>query len=243
MPLAPKVAVGLLVVGAVVAGLSHTWSADEPDHGVGDCTGPIACIKPQLEGTIVGIQPGTRTVVRLSGVQEVFVTQGPFHHYASLTVTIGPGRWVAPGHWQAAHDAMDLFIGELIMAVPGHIATTIAGQTMGFSGVVYRIRGNLVTLQRVNYFGDNSQGQGLYQLAPTLTTFHIAPYTLFSWEGLNAPAFDLAQLRVGQYIDGLWEGSTAYPVAAQWTVFPSLAAWAGTAPLPSDYAILYPAPP
>lgn len=194
------------------------------------CHGGLACVPPQLEGTIARIHPGTRTILHLVNVQEVLRTNGPFHHHTTLTVTIGPGRWVGTGHWQGVHDTMDLFVGESIMATPGRISATIAGQSIGFFGVVYRIQGNLVTLQKTHFVGDNGQGQSIYRLIPTLTAFHITPYTRIDWEGNSTATMAPSQLRVGQFIDGLWEGSPSYPIADQWTVFPAAASFNG-APL------------
>ena len=180
---------------------------------------------PQLEGTITAIKPGAATRVTLSDVQEALTTDGAFHHYASMTITIGPGQWVGPKHWQATHDAMDLFVGESIAASPQHLARTIAGQPDGFSGIIRRIQGNRVTLQRAEFVGDNHSGRPIERLLPVLTTFRIAPYTLLSWEGASQPPFPASQLQVGQYIDGLWEGAVSHPIADQWTIFPSASAW------------------
>lgn len=186
------------------------------------------CFPPQLEGTIARIHPGSRTILHLVNVQEILKPNEWFHHYATLTVTIGPGRWVGPGHWQGAHDAMDLFVGEPIMATPGRISATIAGQPVPFQGVVYRIQGNRVTLQKIHYVGDTGHGLSIVRLMPTLTVFHIAPYTRLDWEGNSTSIMPPSGLRVDQFIDGTWEGSPSYPIADQGTIFPSAAAFAGT---------------
>ena len=180
---------------------------------------------PQLEGTITAIQPGPATRVTLSHVQEALTTDGAFHHYASMTITIGPGHWVGPRHWQGSHDSMDLFVGEAIAASPKHIARTIAGQPNGFSGIVRRIQGSLVTLQRTKFVGDNSTGHAIERLMPVLTTFRVAPYSQFSWQGGSQPPFSARQLKAGQYVDGLWEGAVSHPIVDQWTIFPSATAW------------------
>ncbi len=180
---------------------------------------------PQLEGTIVAIHPGPKTRVTLRNVQEVLKNNGPFHHHPILTVTLGPGKFVSPGHWQAAGDAMDLFIGESIAAVPDAIASTITGNPHNFSGIVHGIQGSLVTLQKVTFVGDNSHGTAIYRLQPTLTRFHVTPYSRFSWEGNGGQSLPFSHLRVGQFVDGAWEGSKDYPIADQWTVFPSAKAF------------------
>ncbi len=198
---------------------------------------------PQLEGTITSIQPGPSTQVTLSHVQEALTTDGKFHHYASVTVTIGPGQWVAPQHWRGSHDSMDLFVGEAIVANPRHIARTIAGQINGYSGIIRRIQGNLVTLQKTKYVGDNSTGHAIDRLMPVLSTFHIAPYSQFSWEGGTTPPFSASQLKVGQYVDGLWEGAASYPIVDQWTIFPSDKAFDGSILESPQYAKLTHEPP
>ena len=197
---------------------------------------------PQLEGTITAIQPGAATRVTLAHIQQALRTDGPFHQYAAMTVTIGPGRWVAPHHWQGSHDAMDLFVGEAIAAVPQHIARTLAGQPTGCLGVIRRIQGDLVTVQITNYIGDNRTGHSIYRLTPTFTTFHIAPYSQFSWEGNPKPPFSASQLKVGQYVDGTWEGAQAYRVADQWTIFPTVSAFDGGILEPVSGASLTPQP-
>ncbi len=107
---------------------------------------------------------------------------------------------------------MDLFVGEAIAASPKHIAHTMAGQPNGFSGIIRRVQGNLVTLQRTKFVGDNSTGHATLRRRPVLTTFRIAPYSRFSWQGGNQPAFSAGQLKAGQYVDGLWEGAVSHPI-------------------------------
>jgi len=226
-----------LVIGAI---LNMAGCGQSSPSGVSD--GP-AQWGPQLEGTITSIQPGISTQLTLSHVQEALKTDGKFHHYASMTVTIGSGRWIAPQHWQGAHDSMDLFIGEAIAANPNHIATTITGQPNGYSGVIRRIQGNLVMLQKTKYIGDNSTGHAIDRLMPVLTTFHIAPYSQFSWEGDTQPHFSVRQLKVGQYVDGLWEGAASYPIVDQWTIFPSDSAFDGSVLESPQYAKLTRQPP
>lgn len=194
---------------------------------------------PQLEGTITAIHPGSQTTVTLRNVQEALKNNGPFHHHATLTVTLGAGRFVSPGHWRASGDAMDLFIGESIAAVPGAIAKTITGNPHGFPGIVYRIRGSVVTLQKLTFVGNNAQGAAIYRLEPTLTRFHVAPYSRFSWEGNGRESMPYSHLRVGQLVDGLWEGSKAYPIADQWTIFPSAKAFGAILEYPHDKTLQY----
>ena len=213
---------GKLAMGAAAMGTALLLAGCGSQLGASD---PPAQWGRQLEGTITAIQPGPATRVTLSHVQEVLTTDGAFHHYASMTVTIGAGQWVGPKHWQGSHDSMDLFVGEAIEASPHHIARTIAGQPNGFSGIVRRVQGSLVTLQRTKFVGENSSGHAIERLMPVLTTFRIAPYSQFSWQGGGQPAFSASQLKVGQYVDGLWEGAVSHPIADQWTIFPSATAW------------------
>lgn len=194
---------------------------------------------PQLEGTIIAIHPGSKTTVTLRNVQEALKTNGPFHHHATLTVTIGVGRWVSPGHWRASGDAMDLFVGESIAAVPGAIAKTITGNPHGFSGIVYRIRGSFVTLQQLTFVGNNAQGAAIYRLEPTLTRFHVTPYSRFSWKGNGRESMPYSHVRVGQFVDGLWEGSSMYPIADQWTIFPSAQAFGAVLKQPGYQTLQY----
>ncbi len=230
---------GRAVAGAAALALSLLLAGcGQGGAGSGVSTGP-ARWAPQLEGTITAITPGAATRVTLSDVHEALTTDGAFHHYASMTITIGPGQWVGPKHWQAAQDAMDLFVGEAIDASPHHLARTIAGQPDGFSGIIRRIQGNRVTLQRVKFMGDSGSGRPIERLMPVLNTFRLAPYTvLFGASGSSMPA---SQLTVGQYVDGLWEGAVSHPIADQWTIFPSASAWG---PLESPhYAHLSQEPP
>ncbi len=71
----------------------------------------------------------------------------------------------------------------------------------------------------------NSTGHTLERLMPELTTFRIAPYSRFFWQGGSQPPFSASQLKAGQYVDGLWEGAVSHPIADQWTIFPSASAW------------------
>jgi len=176
---------------------------------------------PQLEGTILRIIPGPSTTVVLGHAQEVLKADGPFHHFSQLTIRIGPGRWVGPQHWQAAHDAMDLFIGEAVMAVPGHILATITGQPHQCGGIVRSIHGRTVLLQDAVYVGDTARGEALYTLMPQLTRFSWAPYSRFTWEGNGSITHALSTLKRGQWVVGLWEGMPYHHIIDQWTLFPS----------------------
>lgn len=204
-------------------------------HGDTRSMGGPAQWGPQLEGTISQIVPGPHTRVVLKNAQEAVKTDGRFHHYATLVLSIGPGSWTAPNHWRAKHDSMDLFVGEPVAAVPGHVADTIAGQPNNFQGIVRRIHGDRVTLQRVKILGTTRTGNTA-RLLGTETVFYMAPYSRFSWKGNGAmPA---GNLRVGQYIDGLWEGWPSYPIIDQWTVFPDAKAFLGTSIEAPHYAHL-----
>ncbi len=237
MSIRKKFVIGVAAMGAILSLVGCGQNA--PLRAIGT---PLQW-GPQLEGTITSIQPGSSTEVTLSHVQEALTTDGRFHHYASMVVTIGPGRWIAPQHWQGAHDSMDLFVGEAIAATPKHIASTIAGQPHGYSGVIRQIQGTLVTLQKTQYIGDTSTGHAIARLMPVLTTFHVAPYSKFLWEGNAHPSFLPRQLKVGQYVDGLWEGAAAYPVIDQWTLFPSANAFDGSVLESPHYAKLTHEPP
>jgi hypothetical protein len=176
---------------------------------------------PQLEGTILRIIPGRSTTVVLGHAQEALKADGPFHHFSQLTIRVGPGRWIGPHHWQATHDAMDLFIGEAIIAVPGHIASTIAGQPHQCGGIVRSVHGHVVVLQDAVYVGNTAGGEARYTLTPRLTRFIWAPYSRFTWEGNGHITHALATLKRGQWVVGLWEGMPYHRIIDQWTLFPT----------------------